>query len=252
MAEIRTFRDAHHLARAAADHFVSLAAEAITLRGRFAVALSGGSTPRSVYALLASLEFAGQVDWDRAHLFWGDERCVPSDHPDSNYKAVAETLLEPASIPAENVHRMPGEQDPSEAVRDYERVLRQFFAANQGQDKGQGKDPLPRFDLVFLGLGPDGHTASLFPASEALGERKRWVAANYVDALRTWRLTLTPKIINAARQVTFLVSGGRKAEILRDVLLGSRRPETYPAQLIMPARGSLLWMVDAAAAELLE
>jgi 6-phosphogluconolactonase len=245
MAEIRTFRDAHHLAHEATDHFVSLAAEAITLRGRFAVALSGGSTPRLVYGLLASQEFAVRVDWAGVHLFWGDERCVPSDHSDSNYRIVREVLVDPLSLPASNIHRMYGEIDPQKAADRYEEELRSFFA----QDPG-AKASLPRFDLVFLGLGPDGHTASLFPASEALGERKRWVAANYVDALRTWRLTLTPKIINAAGQVTFLVSGGRKAEILRHVLLEPRRPEKYPAQLIKPARGCLLWMIDVPAAEL--
>jgi 6-phosphogluconolactonase len=256
MAEIRTYGDAHQLARAAAEHFVSAAAKAIAERGRFAVALSGGSTPRSVYALLGAEEFSGQVDWDRAHLFWGDERCVPPHHPDSNFKAVAETLLKSVSIPAGNVHRMPGEEDPSEAARDYETMLRAFFAGHQGRNEvaGEvsGEDPLPHFDLLFLGLGLDGHTASLFPSSSALGERRRWVVANYVDELRAWRLTLTPKIINAAGQVTFLVSGGRKGEILRDVLLGPHRPDDFPAQLIKPARGRLLWMIDGPAGELLE
>jgi len=240
MADIRTYRDADHLARAAAEHFISLATEAIAQRGRFAVALSGGSTPRAAYVLLASPEYAEQLDWARVHLFWGDERCVPPEHPDSNYGMVSEMLLKSVPVPEENIHRMPGEEEPAEAARQYEKMLRDFFSAES------------HLDLIFLGVGSDGHTASLFPGTRALGTQGRWVVANYMERPGRWRLTLTPEAINAAGQVTFLVSGAQKAEILREILLGPQRPEELPAQLIKPARGRLLWLVDAQAGELLE
>jgi 6-phosphogluconolactonase len=240
MAEIRIYGDADELARAAAEHFVSLAVESIWQRGLFAVALSGGSTPRTAYTLLASPKYAKKIDWTRVHLFWGDERCVPPEHPDSNYGLVHEALLKSVSIPEGNIHRMPGEEKPDEAARQYEDLLRGFFSTGSC------------FDLVLLGVGGDGHTASLFPGTKALGAPNRWVMANYVEPLGEWRLTLTAEVINTAGQVTFLASGEPKAEIVREILLGPRRPEELPAQLIKPPRGCLLWMLDAQAGELLE
>ena len=236
MTEIRTYPDAASLARAAAEHFITLAAEAIATRGRFAVALSGGSTPRATYALLASEEFAARVDWPRVHVFWGDERCVPPDHPDSNYRMAREALLDKIPIPTENVHRIRGELSPDQAAVAYHEKLEAVLGANG------------RFDLILLGMGADGHTASLFPGTAALHEQTCWVVAHYVDKLSMWRVTLTPVAINAAAHVTFIVSGAGKAERLREVLAGPYQPDVLPAQIVRPADGHLLWLVDAAAA----
>jgi len=231
------YPDADHLARAAAEYFVALAAEAIAARGQFTVALSGGSTPRATYTLLASDEFAGRADWSHVHVFWGDERCVPPDHPNSNYRLAREALLDKVPIPAENIHRIRGEINPEETADDYEHTLRAFFARHP-------EGPKPRFDLILLGMGQDGHTASLFPCTTALREQTRWVVAHYVDKLRAWRVTLTPVVINAAAQVTFIVAGVGKAERLREVLTGPYRPDTLPAQIVRPTNGRLLWLTD--------
>jgi 6-phosphogluconolactonase len=248
MNEFRVYPDADSLARAAAEHFTNLATEAMAARGRFVVALSGGSTPRTTYALLASDEFAGRVDWPRVHVFWGDERCVPPDHSDSNYRMARETLLDHVPLPTRNVHRLPDEMEPEQAAGEYERTLRSFFAQQpRGKETRDGK-PIPRFDLVLLGMGEDGHTASLFPGTAALHEQTRWVVAHYVDKLSAWRVTLTPVAINAAAHVTFLVSGAGKAERLREVLDGQHQPDVLPAQIVRPTDGRLLWLADAAAA----
>jgi 6-phosphogluconolactonase len=247
MAEIRTYPDAASLARAAAEHFVTLATAAIAARRRFAVALSGGSTPRATYALLASDEFATRVDWPRVHVFWGDERCVPPDHPDSNYRMACETLLDHVPLPTRNVHRIRGEINPEKAAADYERLLRSFFAQ---QPKGKETRVLPvlRFDLALLGMGEDGHTASLFPGTAALHEQTRWVVAHCAYKLGMWRVTLTPVVLNAAAHVTFVLSGVGKAERLREVLAGPYQPDVVPAQIVRPTDGRLLWLADAAAA----
>lgn len=242
---VRIHPDLESLSRAAAEHFVALATEAVSKRGRFAVALSGGSTPRETYTLLASPAFAPLVPWTQVHVFWGDERCVPPDHPDSNYRMAWETLLRHLPIPRDHIHRMVGEIDPPQAAGEYEEQLRAFFA-HSPEEPG-----LPRFDLVLLGMGRDGHTASLFPKSEALREAQRWVVAQEVEPQAAWRLTLTPIAINATRQVIFLVAGQEKAEALREVLEGSPQPERLPAQAIRPDSGHLLWLVDAGAASLL-
>jgi 6-phosphogluconolactonase len=252
MVEIRTYPDAASLAWAAAEHFVTLAVEAIAARGQFAVALSGGSTPRATYALLASDEFAARVDWSRVHVFWGDERCVPPDHPDSNYQMAREALLDHVPLPARNVHRIRGEINPKEAAADYEHMLRSFFARNPRGKVARDDEPIPRFDLVLLGMGEDGHTASLFPATAALHEQTRWVVAYYVDKLSAWRVTLTPVAINAAAHVTFVVFGAAKAERLREVLAKPYQPDALPAQIVRPANGHLLWLADAGAAVHLE
>lgn len=237
MADIRIYPDAASLARAAAERFVALAAEAIATRGRFAVALSGGSTPRATYTLLANDEFATRVAWQRVYVFWGDERCVPPDHPESSFRLADETLLSHVPIPSTNIYRIGGELGPEAAAEAYAAELHTFFDA-----------PWPRFDLVLLGMGNDGHTASLFPGSAALRETARpvvAVTAHYQDR-PAHRVTLTPPAINAASQVLFLVTGTGKANIVQAVLEG---PEgRFPAQQIRPTSGHLTWLLDTAAA----
>lgn len=239
--------DTEELSRRAAEEFVSRAQEAVRERGLFTVALSGGSTPRSLFQLLVDdrASFRGQVPWGKCHFFWGDERHVSPDHPDSNYRMAWEAMLSRLSIPAENVHRIKSE-DPnaSKAAEDYERELRAFFRLAPGQ--------LPRFDLALLGMGPDGHTASLFPGTDVLREQTRLVTAPWVEKFNSHRITLTPLVLNNAAQVIFLAAGLDKKETLREVLQGSYRPEIYPAQLILPTAGQVLWLVDKAAASLLQ
>jgi 6-phosphogluconolactonase len=238
--EIIICRDLDELNRKAAAQFVALANEALARSGRFTVALSGGSTPKGLYLLLAEPEFRDRVDWPRVHIFWGDERCVPPDHPDSNYRMAQETLLARVQIPSENIHRMRGEIEPETGAQAYEAELRGVFGFAEGD--------WPRFDLNHLGLGEDGHTASLFPGSAVLGESARCVAAAYVEKLRAHRLTLTLPVINRAAQVTFLVSGHSKAGVVRRILRGSG-VDDLPAARIRPASGALTWMItqDAAA-----
>lgn len=241
MAALKVFPDSEHLIQAAAETFVRVAAKAIAAQGRFSVALSGGSTPRPLYALLGSEIFAGRIDWSRAHLFWGDERCVPPEDPRGNYHMVREILLKDIPLPPEHIHRIRGEDDPRSAAADYEREIRSFF------DTPDGK-PRTAFDLVLLGMGEDGHTASLFPGSPAIVEQTRWVSAEYAESVSMWRITLTPMLINSARNVLFLVSGAGKAKAVRDVLQGPFQPEKLPAQAIKPLKGRLTWLLDKAAA----
>jgi len=232
------------LSREAAARFQRLAADRIAAAGRFSVALSGGSTPRAFYRLLGEPPFREAVDWPRVHLFWGDERFVPADHPDSNYRLAQEALIGSVPIPAANVNPMPTESsDPHTAAAQYEETLRRFFAPPEGEP--------PRFDLVLLGLGADGHTASLFPGSPALDEDGRLVVAVYVPKLDAWRLTLTPPVLRSARHTVFLVSGSDKASVLREVLEGPYEPRRLPAQLVRPEAGELTWLLDEAAASLL-
>jgi 6-phosphogluconolactonase len=246
---IEVYPDAERLAGATAEHFVSLAGEAIVSQGRFAVALAGGSTPRATYELLARDELSTRLDWSRVHVFWGDERCVPPDHADSNYRMARETLLDHVPLPAENVHRMRGELEPAQAAAEYEQRLRVYFSS---PSLDQAAEPPARFDLILLGMGDDGHTASLFPGAAATREQTRWVIAYLVEKLDAWRITLTPAAINAAANVTFVVSGAGKAQRLRQVLTGPRRSDVLPAQIVNPDRGRLRWLVDEAAATALE
>lgn len=234
---IKRYPDSESLARAAAELFVQCAQEAIAARGRFLVALSGGSTPKAMHHILADA-MRDQVAWDHVHVFWGDERCVPPDHADSNYRMARETLLDHVPIPPEQVYRVHAELDPQAAAETYARTL-------------QVQLPDGRFDLIYLGMGYDGHTLSLFPHTEALRESERWVVANYVPTLEAWRLTTTPALDNQARCIAFLVSGEKKADALHAVLRGAHLPEQYPAQLIQPREGDLLWYVDTEAARLL-
>lgn len=226
------------LADAVAGRFIAAARDAIDSRGRFVVALSGGSTPRDTYRRLGSEALVSRVTWSRVQVLWGDERCVPPHHAESNYRMARETLLDRVPVPTANVHRIHGEDDPATAAGVYEATLRALLRTPAGA----------RIDLVLLGLGEDGHTASLFPERAAVHEQTRWVMAAHAGAGSMWRITLTPAVINAAAEVLFLVSGAAKAGILRRVLEGPRRPQSLPAQAIAPTTGRVRWCVDAAAA----
>ena len=226
------------LFHAAAEEFVRVARTAIGAQGRFAVGLSGGSTPKALYSLLAT-SYADFV-WSRVFLFFGDERHVPPTDPESNYRMVNESLLTKIAIPAENVFRVRAENpDAAAAAADYEAQLRRFFELKP--------DEFPRFDLILLGLGPDGHTASLFPDSPALDESSRLVVANWVAKFNTHRITFTFPVLNRAAEVLFLASGADKAEMLHQVLEGKSNPP-LPSQKVQPSDGKLLWMLDEAAA----
>ena len=233
---VETFDNPEKLAEAAARAFVEEASKAITERGRFAVALAGGSTPKATYEALAR-DHASDVDWPNVHVFFGDERTVPPDHEDSNYRMAREALFD--QVPVGSVHRMRGELPPEEAAASYEEGLRTFF----------GQEP-PVLDLVMLGIGGDGHTASLFPETSALEVTDRLVVANLVPKLDTTRITLTFPFLNASREVFFLVAGEDKAEALKEILGGDADPREYPARLVQPSGGPT-WMVDREAASLL-
>jgi 6-phosphogluconolactonase len=235
--------DAAALSYEAAEAFARRAEQSVAARGVFRIVLSGGATPRGLYDLLArdDAPFRARVPWARTEVFWGDERPVPPDHRDSNYRMARESLLAKVPVPAANIHRIHGEAARAEdAAREYESTLRSLFAPTP--------DERPAFDLVLLGLGPDGHTASLFPGSDAMHERHRLVIAPWVEKLGAHRITLTPKAINAAALVLFLVSGPEKAPTLAAVIEGEERPFLLPAQAIRPERGELLFIVDRAAA----
>ena len=237
--DIRIFETAEEVARAAADYFAEIAEKSISAEGRFSVALAGGSTPRRTYQLLASEEYRNRVPWSQVHIFFGDERSVPATHPDSNYRMAEEAMISLLPIPALNVHRMVGDGDAVANASLYEGELQAFFDGAAW----------PRFNLVLLGMGDDGHTASLFPGTEALNEARAWVVANWVEKLKTYRITLTAPAINHAANIAFLVAGAGKAERLPEVLRGARNPRQLPSQLIQPLAGSLVWLVDKAAAE---
>jgi 6-phosphogluconolactonase len=240
--ELRVYANSGELALAASELFVSIATASVKARGRFRVALSGGSTPRAVYQLLATGEFSGRLDWSRVDFFWGDERYVPADSRDSNYRMASETLLQHVPVPPANVHRVPTEISPASAAAEaYERTIRQCFGE---------PDSVPQFDLIYLGLGANGHTASLFPHSPALREQSRLVVADFVSEVNSWRISMTAPLLNRGRTVAFLIEGAPKAQVLSEVLLGPQDPERLPAQLIAP-EGKLLWLVDKPAAALL-
>ena len=243
LSEVRVFSEAAELARAAAEEIAQAVGETVRHADRFTLALSGGSTPEALYRLLASREepFRDRLPWSLIHFFWGDERHVPPDHPESNFRMASRAMLDAAQLPPGNIHRIPGEEpDAARAAGEYEAELRSFFELSRGEP--------PRFDLVLLGLGADGHTASLFPGTRAIHERERLVVAHWVDKLGAFRITLTPPVLNAAARVIFLVSGEDKAEALRAVIRGDFEPDRYPAQIVRPVHGSLVWMVDRKAA----
>lgn len=234
---VRIFEDAAEVARAAANRLLALGREALTKSGQFSVALAGGSTPKRAYELLASDYYSSQLDWSRVHIFFGDERSVPPDDDESNYRMANESLLARLSLPAKNIHRMNGVGDVVANARLYEDEVRTFF----------NNAAWPRFDLVLLGLGDDGHTASLFPETTVLTEREDWVAGVWVEKLRAYRMTLTAPAINHAAHIIFLVTGENKAVPLREILKGEPDPRRLPAQLISPLNGSLEWLIDRAA-----
>lgn len=251
-AQVRVYRDADEVALKAARRFARLADQYVVGCGRFTVALSGGSTPRAMNCLLAAPPFFDTVPWSSIFFFWGDERCVPSDHKDSNYRMALETLLSKVPVPEGNIFRIPAENpDHERAAAEYEVMLRSFFLSVAPRTRTAPFPDVPRFDLVLLGMGPDGHTASLFPNTTALHADDRLVVANYVDKLKAHRITLTARTINNARNVTLMAAGGDKAEPLKQVLEGGYQPDKYPSQLIRPQNGSLLWMVDESATRLL-
>lgn len=242
--EIAIFESLHQLTLAAAERFISESKSAALERGRFTVALAGGNTPRSLYTLLASGGYRSRVEWSKVHFFWSDERSVPPIHKDSNFRMARETLLSQVNPPAANIHRIPAEKTiASEAAKAYAEELKSFFGLREGE--------WPRFDLVLLGMGPDGHTASLFPGTMVLHERELLVAAPWVDKFKGYRITLTLPALNHAAHIIFFVAGPEKAAALQQVLEGAFQPDTYPAQLIHPADGTVTWMVDQTAAALL-
>ena len=240
-AEIRVLNNLADLSQAAAAEFIALTLDTLRSNGRFCVALCGGSTPRGLYALLAN-QAQHSLPWEKIHFFWGDERHVPPDHPESNYRMAFEAMLSKVPIPAENISRIHAEEkDADAAARAYEQTLTVFFHLKPGE--------FPRFDLMLLGMGPDGHTASLFPGTRALHEKNRLVVANWVDKLNTHRITMSLPVLNNSVYVLFLVSGRDKANVLREVL--GNQTEELPASLVRPMNGRLVWMVDREAASAL-
>lgn len=247
-AEVRVYADAGEVARQAARHFAALADQFVRQTGRFTVVLSGGSTPKAMFTRLAAEPFVSSLPWPHIYFFWGDERSVPPDHADSNYRTAHETLLSKVPVPSQNVFRIPAEdEDHERAALNYSATIVEFFQPIATAPSTDAS--LPRFDLVFLGMGADGHTASLFPGTSALQINDRLAVANYVEKLSAWRITLTAAAINQARNVVFLVTGADKAAPLRQVLDGADQPDVYPSQLIKPAAGVLIWMIDEAAAQ---
>ena len=228
------------IAADAAETFVRLSQETLAMGKPFRVALSGGSTPKLLYGLLSSDTFRSEVSWGNIQFFFGDERWVPHTHRDSNFKLAQDELFSKVAVNAEDVFPIPTEGlSPDDAAAEYEAVMRRVFRMERG---------VPRFDLIFLGMGADGHTASLFPKSEVIRERKKLVAAPYVDKLTSHRITLTPVVLNAAAEVLFMVVGEDKAPALKEVLRGEYTPEEYPSQILREAEGNVTWLVDATAA----
>jgi len=244
-AEIRIMTNLDAIAKRVAQEFVQSATQAVSDKGSFSVALSGGSTPKALYSLLASdAALRSQVPWHKIRVYFGDERSVGPDHPDSNYRMAADTMLSKVPLKPEQVFRINGEyKDTDKAAQEYEQVLRTSFKIAEGQ--------LPRFDLIFLGIGNEGHTASLFPGTKALHETKRLAVRNWVGKLYTNRITLTAPAINNAARVIFMVAGGDKALALKGILEGPLEPDQLPAQMIHPANGTLTWFLDSAAGGML-
>ncbi len=236
---IRIFEDLNELSAAAADLWVESAREAVQERGRFLVALSGGGTPMNLYRLLAREPYRSRVDWSRTHVFWGDERCVPPDDPENSYGQAKQTFLDQVAIPAGNIHRVASDLEPAAAAEDYARRLSRFAESGLA---------FPRFDLVLLGMGEDGHTASLFPGSPVEVTTPTLAVTAHYQNRPANRVTLTPLVFNAARRIMFLAAGAAKADTLVHILKGDYNPSLYPAQRIRPANGQVIWMIDRAAA----
>lgn len=238
MPHLTVYPDHSTFVNGAVDFVTRCAAKALAAQGQFVIALAGGATPRAIYARLAEADYQQRMDWSKTYVFFSDERCVPPDDERSNFRMAREALLDRVSLPPQNIYRIRGEDDPAQAAFAYEQQLARLFR----------RTTVPAFDLILLGLGENGHTASLFPGTAALREAQRWVVAQYVEVAGMWRITFTPPLINAAQRVCFLVAGAAKAEIVRQVLQGPYQPEVLPAQLIQPTNGELYWLLDAAAA----
>jgi len=236
--KIEVLQDLEALSFRAASIFVSTSRNSIATKKQFAVAISGGSTPRRLYALLGSEAYRHQVDWQHVHFFWADERCVPKDHEASNFRTAFDTFLSKIALPDKNIHRIKGEEAPDKAARDYEEEIRRFF----------GESERPGFDLVILGVGEDGHTASLFPGSKSLEETVRFAIPVYLGGPQKNRVTLTLPVLNNADQILFLVAGPSKASVLSEILGDGERKEDLPAGLIRPAHGKITWLIDQEAA----
>ncbi|MEO8802185.1 MAG: 6-phosphogluconolactonase [Rudaea sp.] len=236
--ERRIHADSESLYRAAVDALLDCAQRAIAERGVFRIALSGGGTPQRLYELLATPAYHDKLDWSHTHVFFGDERCVPPDQERSNFRMASDALLDKVSLPVANVHRMHGEDDPLLAAHAYALQLRREFHTTQ----------MPRFDLILLGLGDNGHTASLFPGGACLQARVATVCAQYVESQGEWRLTLTIPTINAARAIWVLAIGASKAPVVEQVLEGVFRPDVLPMQYIAPTQAEFVWWLDTAAA----
>jgi 6-phosphogluconolactonase len=232
---IRVVAAASAVAAAAAERIVSLAPGAIAARGSFSIALSGGSTPKTLYRLLAGDAYVKRIDWKNWQIYFGDERCVPPMDQESNFRMASEAMLDYVPIAAENIHRMKGEIEPETAATEYGQLLKQNFAAGG-------------LDVILLGMGDDGHTASLFPGTKALAETKHRCVANYVEKMGVWRITMSAPFINQARQVIVMISGAGKASRVEQVLHGPHDPQTLPIQMIEPVEGELLWLMDVPAA----
>lgn len=241
---VQVFPDSAALTRAAARDFVALAKATVTEHGVFSVALSGGSTPKRLFTLLAD-DSQGELaaPWEHIHCFFGDERHVPPDHADSNFRMANESLLSRVNIPTANIHRIRAENpDAATAAAEYEADLRAFFTP-----RNLVRDGFPRFDLILLGMGPDGHTASLFPGSSALGEKERWMVSTWVEKFKTHRITLTYPAINHAAKIALFVAGADKAPMIHEVLVQYKDAPRYPVQFVRPVDGEKLWLLDAAA-----
>ncbi|HZQ91285.1 MAG TPA: 6-phosphogluconolactonase [Terriglobales bacterium] len=242
--QIIALPDAPAVARRAAEMIVHDASEAIAAREQFLFVLAGGTAPRPTYEQLAKPECSSRVDWKRTHVFWGDERYVPPTDPQSNFRMCNETLVRHVPLSESNVHRVPTEVSPADAAASaYEQEVRRVT--------GTAEREWPRFDVVLLGLGTNGHTASLFPHSPVLRERSRLVAADFVAEVNAWRITMTVPVLNQAHNTILIATGKEKAEVVRDVITGAREPERLPAQFIHPVAGTLTWLLDKASAALL-
>ncbi|MBL3658604.1 6-phosphogluconolactonase [Fulvivirga sediminis] len=235
---IKVYNSQQEASEAMAEEFKNIANQSIKERGRFNVSLTGGSSPKVLYKLLAEKPLVDQIPWDKTFVFWGDERCVPFDHEDNNAKMAFDLLLDKVPLPKDNTFRMDGRSNPSEGAQEYERILKQHF-----------KNEDPAFDLILLGMGGDGHTASIFPGTEVINEKDKWVDTGYNAELKSDRITLTAPFINKARNIFFGAFGEGKAETLKSVIEGDYRPSEYPSQLINTEQGNLVWYLDEPAAK---
>lgn len=235
---IKVFKDQQHASKAMAEDFRDVAVGAVEKRGRFTVALTGGSSPLALYKILASKPYRYEIPWNRSFVFWGDERSVPFDDDQNNAKMAFKTLLNYVSVPGDQIYRMNSEIPPEKTAEEYEKKIKQHFKSNE-----------PLFDLVLLGMGADGHTASIFPGTEVVREQKRWVSTSYNVEQKTDRITLTAPLLNKAKRIFFAVFGKKKAATLKEVMQGEYNPESLPVQLINPGHGLVHWYVDEAAAE---